>query len=296
VKPTLLILAAGMGSRYGGLKQLEPVGPSGEILLDYAVHDAIRAGFSRVVFVIRPDFAEDFRGKVSAKYAGRVETEHVFQTLDALPEGFEPPSGRKKPWGTGHAVWCAREVLDGPFMVIGADDFFGDDAFSQLGTFLSEAHDVEGEPSEFAMAGYRLDRTLSEHGTVSRGVCEVGPDGLLKSITEQTALDLKSLESLGLRGDAIVSMNCFGLTKGLFVSLDRQLRSFLSAHGDDPNAEFYLPVAVSTMIGAGIATVRVLPVSGSWFGVTHREERDEVRRAIAKLVEEGAYPGRLFAD
>ncbi len=293
IGPALLILAAGMGSRYGGLKQIDPVGPSGEILLDYAVFDAVRAGFDRVVFVIRPDIADAFRETIGSKYEGVIEVDYVQQTLDALPEGFSSHAKRAKPWGTGHAVWCAREALTVPFMVIGADDFFGADAFAQLGGFLS-AQRAEQEPLRFAMAGYRLDRTLSEHGAVSRGICEVANDGMLRHIEEHTAIDREKLGQSGLTGEEIVSMNCFGFTPGLFASLDRQLRDFLEAHGNDPKAEFYLPTAVSTMIGAGIATVKVLPVRGDWFGVTHREERARVQAAIAALVEQGIYPPQLF--
>jgi UTP-glucose-1-phosphate uridylyltransferase len=292
--PTLLVLAAGLGSRYGGLKQLDPVGPAGETILDYAVFDAVRAGFGRVVFVIRRDFEAAFRTQVAAKYAGRVVVNFVFQALDALPAGFAPPAGREKPWGTGHAVWCARDAIREPFAVIGADDFFGRDAFQKLAEFLSADRNSKIENRKFCMVGYRLDRTLSEHGTVSRGVCEVGADGLLRGIVERTAIDPAQLGRGELRGDATVSMNCFGFTPALFPALDAQLGEFLRATGGDAKREFYLPAVVSAMIARGEATVRVLPTPGEWFGVTHRGDRPRVVAALAALVQRGEYPPRLF--
>jgi len=292
--PTLLVLAAGLGSRYGGLKQLDPVGPAGETILDYAVFDAVRAGFGRVVFVIRRDFEAAFRTQVAAKYAGQVAVDFVFQALDALPAGFAPPAGREKPWGTGHAVWCARDAIHEPFAVIGADDFFGRDAFQKLAEFLSAERISEIENQKFCMVGYRLDRTLSEHGTVARGVCEVGADGLLRGIVERTAIDLAQLGRGDLRGDATVSMNCFGFTPALFPALDAQLGEFLRAGDAAATREFYLPVVVSAMIARGEATVRVLPTPGEWFGVTHRGDRSRVVAALAALVQRGVYPAKLF--
>ena len=291
--PTLLVLAAGLGSRYGGLKQLDPVGPAGETILDYAVFDAVRSGFGRVVFVIRRDFEAAFRTQVAAKYAGRVAVDFVFQALDALPAGFAPPTGREKPWGTGHAVWCARDAIREPFAVIGADDFFGRDAFQKLAEFLSADRKSEIENRKFCMIGYRLDRTLSEHGTVARGVCEIGADGLLRGIVERTAIDPAQLGRGDLRGDATVSMNCFGFTPALFPALDAQLGEFLRV-GGDAKREFYLPAVVSAMIARGEATVRVLPTPGEWFGITHRGDRPRVVAALAALVQHGAYPAKLF--
>jgi NDP-sugar pyrophosphorylase family protein len=283
-----------MGSRYGGLKQLDPVGPSGETILDYAVFDAIRAGFGRVVFVIRRDFDAEFRAKVGAKYEGRIAVDYVFQATDSLPEGFSVPAGREKPWGTGHAVWCARGAIDGPFAVVGADDFFSRDAFLRLAGFLGgDLAPVAGRES-FCMVGYRLARTLSEHGTVSRGICETGGDGMLLSITERTAIDPGQLGSGGLDPQQIVSMNCFGFTPALFGALDRELRAFLQARGGELKSEFYLPAVVSSMIAAGEASVRVLPTTGEWFGVTNREDRPRVVAALAGLGAAGEYPSRLF--
>ena len=292
--PTLLVLAAGMGSRYGGLKQLDPVGPSGETILDYAVYDAAQAGFRRVVFVIRRDFEQAFREKVAAKYAERIAVDFVFQAIDALPAGFTPPAGREKPWGTGHAVWCARDAIREPFAVVGADDFFGRDAFQQLARFLSALPAAAQKPAPFSMVGYRLDRTLSEHGSVSRGICDVAPDGRLRGIVERTAIDTAQIGRGELTGAETVSMNCFGFTPALFPALDEQLADFLRTRGNEPKSEFYLPAAVSTMIARREATVQVLPTTGDWFGVTNRDDRPRVVASLAALVHRGEYPARLF--
>ncbi len=288
--PTLLVLAAGMGSRYGGLKQIDPVGPSGETVLDYAVFDAWRAGFRRVVFVIRRDFEEIFRAKIGVRYAGRITVDYVFQALDALPDDFLPPPGREKPWGTGHAVWCAREAVTENFAAINADDFYGVDSFARLAAFLTEARGPQ-----FGMVGFKLANTLSEHGAVSRGVCATGGDGMLRSIVEQTGIAVAEVgKEKRFSGGETVSMNCWGFTPALFPALDTQLRGFLGTRGGDPKAEFYLPAAVSTMIGEGGATVRVLPTESAWFGVTYREDRPRVQAAIAELVAAGKYPEKLF--
>jgi len=302
---SLLVLAAGLGSRYGGLKQLDPVGPAGETLLDYAVFDAVRAGFGRVVFVIRRDFAAEFREKVGARYAGRVAVDYVFQALDALPPGFTPPAGREKPWGTGHAVWCAREAVRENFAVINADDFYGAEALQKLGKFLqgSEILNLKSEiqpgrtrpPAEFALAGYRLANTLSAHGSVSRGVCEVGADGALRSITEETNLSPSDVgPGRKFSGDETVSMNCWGFTPALFSALGAQLEEFLREQGGQAKAEFYLPAAVSLMIARGGASGRVLPTASTWFGVTYREDKPRVQAALAELVHRGDYPEKLF--
>jgi hypothetical protein len=307
--PTLLVLAAGMGSRYGGLKQIDPVGPAGETVLDYGVHDAIRAGFGRVVFIIRRDFEAVFREQVGNKYAGRITVDYVFQALDALPEGHTVPVGREKPWGTGHAVWCAREVVHEPFAVINADDFYGADSFSQLGKFLqanpgaargfdpmSGHQPPKSLAAQFAMVGFELRNTLSENGAVSRGICTADATGHLQGIVEQTGI-LASEVGAGkpYRGSEIASMNCWGFTPSLFEGLDRQLREFLSARGTESKSEFYLPAAVSTMIERHEAEVQVLPTSSTWFGVTYREDKARVVAAIAELVAAGAYPEKLFA-
>jgi len=287
---TLVVLAAGMGSRYGGLKQIDPVGPSGETVLDYAVFDAMRAGFTRVLFVIRRDFEALFREKIGGRYAGRVAVDYVFQSLDALPPGTVPPAGREKPWGTGHAVWCAREAITGNFAVINADDFYGADSFSQLANFLRER-----TGAEFAMVGFRLANTLSEHGVVSRGVTTSGADGRLQSIVEQVGIAPQEVGAgLKYSGEEIVSMNCWGFTPVLFPALDAQFKTFLASRAGDLKAEFYLPAAVSAMIGPGEASVRVLPTASTWFGVTYREDKPRVQAAITELVQAGRYPGSLW--
>jgi len=304
-----------MGSRYGGLKQIDPVGPSGETVLDYAVFDAIRAGFGRVVFVIRREFEAIFREQIGAKYAGRIGVDYVFQSAEALPEGLERTFVRQKPWGTGHAVWCARQAVRENFAVINADDFYGKDSFAQLGRFLTSetmgmpargnsdesSAETSGEKVsaanalEFSIVGFRLANTLSEHGAVSRGVCVADEHGALKSITERTGI-LPSDVGPGrtYSGDEIVSMNCWGFSPGLFQPLDEQFREFLVLRGDDPKAEFYLPAAVSEMIARGKAKVRVLPTDASWFGVTYRDDKPRVVAALAELVNRGLYPAKLF--
>ncbi len=295
MQPTLLVLAAGMGSRYGGLKQVDPVGPSGETVLDYAVFDAIRAGFGRVVFVIRREFEGHFREMIGGRYADRIAVDYVFQSLDALPEGFAVPAGREKPWGTGHAVWCAREAVRENFAVINADDFYGADSFAQLANFLKHARASAGAKAQFAMVGFRLANTLSEHGAVSRGVCALGGDGQLTSITEQTGI-VRDQVGPGrvFSGQETVSMNCWGFTPKLFGGMEGQFREFLAVRGAEPKAEFYLPAAVSTMIVRGEADVSVLATESAWFGVTYREDKPRVQAALNELVQAGLYPARLF--
>jgi hypothetical protein len=279
-----------MGSRYGGLKQIDPVGPGGETVLDYAVFDALRAGFNRIVFVIRRDIEVAFCKKVGAKYAGRVDVEYVFQSPDELPAGFRPAAGRGKPLGTGHAVWCARKRVREPFAVINADDFYGADSFSQLAMFLTGA----GHGDEFAMVGFRLAATLSEHGKVARGVCSVA-GGRLNAIDERAGIAPADVgPGRVYSGDETVSMNCWGFTAALFSALESEFAEFLAAKGGDPAAEFYLPAAVSAMIGKNAAEVRVLPARSTWFGVTYRDDMPKVAEAIADLVRRGLYPPKLF--
>jgi len=292
---TLLVLAAGMGSRYGGLKQVDPVGPSGETVLDYAVFDAIRAGFDRVVFVIRRDFEARFREQIGAKYCDRIQVDYVFQSLEALPAGFAAPAGRERPWGTGHAVWCAREALRGNFAVINADDFYGADSFVQLAAFLRAAPVEAARPADFAMVGFRLDHTLSEHGAVARGVCAADAAGRLRSIVEQTGITPDQVgNGRPFTGHETVSMNCWGFTPALLAGLDAQFRGFLAVRAGEAKAEFYLPAAVSAMIDRGEAAVRVLATESRWFGVTYREDKPRVQAALAELVQAGVYPARLF--
>jgi NDP-sugar pyrophosphorylase family protein len=278
-----------MGARYGGLKQIDPVGPAGETLLDYAVFDAAKAGFTRVVFLIRNEFEDAFRSTVAAKYRGRVEADFVFQSVADLPAGCAPVPGRERPWGTGHAVWCARAALGGPFAVINADDFYGAASYAALAAFLGSARGPR-----YAIGGFQLAHTLSESGSVSRGIC-AGADGLLASIVEETAIS-RSDVGPGRRftGQETVSMNLWGFTPDIFAGLEEGLRAFLAQKGSDPKAEFYLPVAVSRLIASGTATVGVIPCAETWFGITYREDRERVVAAIARLVRSGAYPARLF--
>jgi dTDP-glucose pyrophosphorylase len=287
--PSLLVLAAGMGSRYGGLKQIDPVGPSGETMLDYAVFDAIRAGFGRVVFVVRRELEEAFRTSVTAKYADRIAVELAFQSADDLPQGIAAAAGREKPWGTAHAVWCARFAVTGPFAAINADDFYGAGSFVRLAAFLRKA-----EVARFAMVGFRLANTLSENGTVSRGVCREEA-GRLAAITEEKAIARSDVGRGGrFTGDEVVSMNFWGFTPAVFGGLGEGLRAFLAARGSDPKAEYYLPVAISELISKGEASVEILPSEDEWFGITYREDRQRVSAAIRALVAKGAYPERLF--
>ncbi len=289
MQPTLLVLAAGMGSRYGGLKQIDPVGPSGETLLDYSVHDALRAGFDRVVFVIRRDFEDAFRQTIGAKYAGRIAVDYVFQAPDTLPAGLTPPVGRTKPLGTGHATWCAHTAIRAPFAVINADDFYGADSFQQLARFLRAVR-----PGQAAMVGFQLDRTLSESGAVSRGICDVAADGALRSVTERTGI-LASDVGNNYTGREIVSMNCWGFHPEIFPQLEMGLTAFLRAltPATQEKAEFYLPAAVSQLIAEKQLDVRVLPTTSAWFGVTYREDKPKVAAALAALVNAGEYPAQL---
>lgn len=287
---TLIVLAAGMGSRYGGLKQLDPVGPSGETILDYAVFDAIRAGFDRVTFVIRRDFEDLFREQVGSRYAQRVPVNYAFQSLDRLPPGCSVPAGRIKPWGTGHAVWCAREAVPGSFAVINADDFLGRDAFAQLADFMAHPD------ADHAMVGYRLGNTLSEQGSVSRGVCQVSAAGKLTEVVEHTGIARTDVgPGLSFTGEEIVSMNCWAFQPSFWDALDRQWQHFVTERLQEEKSEFYLPAAVSAEIAAGRAEVRVRPTSASWFGVTYREDKPLVEATLAKMVAEGEYPESLFS-
>jgi len=309
MKPTLLVMAAGMGSRFGGAKQIEPVGPNGETLLDYSVHDALRAGFDRVVFIIRTDFEAVFRERVGSRFEKRVAVDYVFQEIDRLPDPlFVPPAGRTKPWGTGHAVWCAANAVRRPFAVINADDFYGRDAFAGLAKFLAAAAKPSGAdtsaPARFAMAGYRIADTLSEHGTVSRGVCRVDAQTRLLGIEELAAIEaagdgsgrarLPDGTARFLAADTLVSMNCWGFTPAFFPMLEDGLLQFLATRGTDAKAEYYLPSAVAEAIHVGRAEVQVVPVRASWFGVTYREDKPRVIAAIAKLIASGEYPAALW--
>ncbi|MEI8292480.1 MAG: NTP transferase domain-containing protein [bacterium] len=296
MKTTLLVLAAGMGSRYGGLKQMDAVGPSGETLLDYSVYDAADCGFERVVFVIRRDFEEEFRERVGHRYEDRLDVGYAFQQLNDLPTGFSVPDGRQKPWGTGHAVLSARDAVDTPFMAINADDFYGHGAFATVGRFLRTSG--AGGP-RFCMGGYRLDATLSEHGTVSRGVCQVDAEGFLKTVREHTKIErtpsgiMDLAENVAFTGAERVSMNCWGFNPDVFPLLEEGFQSFFEKRGQEEKSEFYIPLAVAEMISQGAATVQILPVESQWFGVTYQEDRPLVVAALAELTSSGDYPSPL---
>lgn len=301
MKPTLLVLAAGMGSRYGGLKQVDPVGPSNEAIIDYSVFDAIRAGFGKIVFVIRKDIEDVFKEKISAKFADKIQVEYAFQQVEAfLPEEFPVPEGRTKPWGTGHAVLVAKDLIKEPFAVINADDFYGKESFELLGKYLSNAKDAQF--ADFSMVGFPLSNTLSEFGSVSRGVCDFDSNDNLKTITEKTSIEkngnngvyIENGEKIDLPGGTTVSMNMLGFTPVLFEHLEKMFFEFLKEQGDQVKSEFYIPSVVSDLISANIAKVKVLQTKSKWFGVTYQEDKPFVIDAVKKLVENGDYPTPLF--
>ena len=300
-QPSLLVLAAGMGSRYGGLKQLDPVGPGGETLMDYSIYDAKRAGFSRVVFLIRREMREVFEEQVSRKYQGILEVDYAYQDKDDLPGDFAYPKGREKPWGTGHAVWAAREALQGvPFAVINADDFYGAETFTELMKAFSSEPSSEGI-LECAMVGFRLSETLSEHGTVSRGICQT-KDGYLQSVEEWTQISGTDQVSgknpegdiLSLTGEETASMNVWAFPPDAFSPLGEGFSRFLESIPDLLKSEFYLPVAVDEWIRAGTGRASVRPASCSWMGVTYKEDKPRVEQMIGDLVGAGDYPDPLF--
>jgi dTDP-glucose pyrophosphorylase len=295
MKPTLVIMAAGIGSRYGGLKQIDPVGPSGEIVLDYSVYDAIQAGFGKVVFIIRPDIEEAFKEVIGHKLDGRIEVEYVFQTLDKLPAGFAVPEGRTKPWGTGQAVLAARSAVKEPFAVINADDFYGRESLRVVADRLKAA-DVNG--TDFCMAGFYIKNTLSPHGGVARGYCKV-QDGKLRRIVERYNIERKENGVIRYDGGTmadtdIVSMNTWGFTPRLFDFLERGFADFLSHKGAELKSEFYLLEVVDGMIQRGEATVAVLPTNEKWMGVTYADDKPQVMAGIRALVKAGIYPENLW--
>jgi hypothetical protein len=299
MKPTLFVLAAGMGSRYGGLKQIDGLGPNGETIMDYSVFDAMRAGFGKVVFVIRHDFEDDFRRVVVSKYEGKVPCEICFQSVDKLPEGYTLNPERTKPWGTNHAVLMARDIIHEPFAVINADDFYGRESFQVLADFL---HSVEGKQGEYCMVGYRVCNTLSENGSVSRGICSTDAEGFLTGVVERTHIEEVGQKIVFTEDgkDTVidpmspVSMNMWGFTPEYFQYVDEAFRAFLDAHGQELKAEFYIPTLVNDLIQAGRATCRVLDTPSRWFGVTYPEDRPQVVMKINTMIQEGIYPAKLF--
>ncbi len=288
-----------MGSRYGGLKQIDGLGPNGETIMDYSVFDAMRAGFGKVVFVIRHDFEDDFRRVVVSKYEGKVPCEICFQSVDKLPEGYTLNPERTKPWGTNHAVLMARDIIHEPFAVINADDFYGRESFQVLADFL---HSVEGKQGEYCMVGYRVCNTLSENGSVSRGICSTDENGFLTGVVERTHIEEVGQKIVFTEDgkDTVidpmspVSMNMWGFTPEYFQYVDEAFRAFLDAHGQELKAEFYIPTLVNDLIQAGRATCRVLDTPSRWFGVTYPEDRPQVVMKINTMIQEGIYPAKLF--
>jgi hypothetical protein len=296
--PTLLVLAAGMGSRYGGLKQIDPVGPSGETIMDYSIYDALRAGFGKVVFIIRKDIEEPFRQTIGSRFEKHIPVDYVFQELDKLPAGFAPPAGRTKPWGTTQAVFMAADAIAEPFAVINADDFYGAASYRAL------AGHLQSGTADYAMVGFILSKTLSDFGSVARGICQVGPDGDLTGVLELTSIErdgkgAKNTDPSGqitpLTGDELVSMNMWGFTPQVFPQLAHQFHAFLERNGAELKSECYLPSTVNSLVAAGEARVKVLSSPDAWFGVTYREDRPSVVASIGKLIAEGLYPKNLWA-
>ena len=299
MKPTLFVLAAGMGSRYGGLKQIDGLGPSGETIMDYSVYDALRAGFGKVVFVIRKDFEEAFRKAVISKYADKVPCEVCFQSVDSVPEGCTYNPERTKPWGTNHAVLMAKGLINEPFAVINADDFYGRESFQVLADYLKS---VEGTTGKYCMVGYRVANTLSENGSVSRGVCATDENGYLTDVVERTKIE-KVGDKIIYTEDGVdteiapnspVSMNMWGFTPEYFEYVEKAFVEFLQARGQELKSEFYIPTLVNDMIRSGKATCKVLDTTSKWFGVTYAEDRPQVVMKINNLVKEGVYPEKLF--
>lgn len=302
---TLLVLAAGMGSRYGGLKQIDPIGPNGEIILDYSVYDAVRAGFSKVVFVIRKEIEKDFRECVGKKIEKKIDVEYVFQGINDLPDGFTLPADRKKPWGTAHAILSAKNLLKEPFAVINADDFYGRSGYELLYKYLTEGAYYFRKQQLYFMVGYILRNTLSENGHVSRGVCEISDDDSLISVVERTKI-FKEKESgyikycdeenneRRLSGDEIVSMNMWGFSPSIFDFLEEDFIFFLRDKINDLKAEFFISTVVSDLISSGRAVVKVLRSRDQWFGITYKEDKDIVISKIRDLIDKKIYPTTLY--
>ena len=300
-KPTLVIMAAGMGSRFGGMKQITPVDAQGHIIMDYSIYDAVRAGFGRIVCIIKKEFEEDFEAAIGSRLREHVELVYAYQSLDQLPEGFEIPEERVKPWGTAHAVWCARHVIEGPFAVLNADDFYGKEAFEVIAKFLSE----DRASTEHAMVGYHLSNTLTENGSVARGVCACDENGFLKHIVERTKIVKKGEGAaytedeetyVDLPMDSLVSMNLWGFRKEALDGFEAKFRHFLTntLPSNPLKAEFFLPLIVSDMINEGTGTIRVLSSAARWHGVTYKEDLPSVVSAIQAMKDEGKYPEYLW--
>ena len=302
MKPTLFVLAAGMGSRYGGLKQLDGLGPNGETIMDYSIYDAIRSGFGKVVFVIRKDFENDFREKILSKYENHIPVELVFQSINDVPEGVKVPAERVKPWGTNHAVLMGKGVIKEPFATINADDFYGRESFEVLAKELSSL--AEGSKNQYCMVGYRVGNTLSESGTVSRGICETNEEGLLTSVVERTHIGWNAdhkvyyVDENGadqvISENTPVSMNMWGFTPEYFDYSEEYFINFAKANEGNLKAEFYIPLLVNDLVNSGTAKLKVLDTPAKWFGVTYAADRQGVVDKIAALVAAGEYPEKLF--
>ena len=300
MKPTLLVLAAGMGSRYGGLKQLDGVGPNGETIMDYSIYDAIRSGFGKVVFVIRKDFENDFRAKILRKYENHIPVETAFQSLDKLPEGFQIPEGRIKPWGTNHAVLMGKGVINEPFAVVNADDFYGRDSYVAIGKELIQA---VGKQNEYCMVGFRIGNTLSESGSVARGICETNKEGFLTTVVERTAVEciegeIQFVDENGkkvvLDENVPVSMNMWGFTPDYFDYSEEFFKQFLRNNMDNLKSEYFIPLIVNDLVTKKTARVKVLDTTSKWFGVTYAADRQGVVEKIQALIDAGEYPDKLF--
>ena len=289
---TLLIMAAGMGSRYGGLKQLDAIGPSGETIIDYSVYDAIKAGFTKVVFIIRTDFEQEFKSKITDKYEGQIQVEFAFQDLNDLPDEFTCPEGREKPWGTGHAILSARNVINEPFIAINGDDFYGRESFKVVADYYRKG------ANSFSMVAFKLDKTLSSFGGVTRGLCTVNDEKLNTVIEtadlQKTDYGVSSNRDIELDGSEPVSMNVWGFTPILFKYLEEKFVEFLSENGTEMKSEYLIPSVVNELIQSGQETVHVLRSGATWFGVTYKEDKPFVEGEIEKLVNKGEYPGKLF--
>lgn len=298
MKPTLLVLAAGMGSRYGGIKQMDSFGPSGETIIDYSIYDAIQSGYGKIVFIIREDFAEEFKNIFEPKLKGKIETEYVFQEMDSYTNGFQIPDGRTKPWGTAHAVLCAKDAINEPFAVINADDFYGRDAFEKSAKFLKQ----EANPQTYCIIGYQLSKTLSENGTVSRGVCETDSNNNLIGIVERIKVYREAGKIIYEEGErktelsenTPVSMNFWGFDPSVFDFIQKLFLEFLDENGENIKSEFFIPIIGDAFIQAPGRKIKVITTSSQWFGVTYREDAPEVKASIESLIEEGAYPKKLW--
>ena len=302
IKPTLLVLAAGMGSRYGGLKQMDAFGPNGETILDYSIYDAIREGFGKVVFVIRESFSEEFKAFFANKFDDKIEVDYVFQSLNNVPDQYEYHPDRTKPWGTAHAVWVAKDVIDGPFAVINADDFYGRDSYRILYEFLVDAN----VSRNYALVGYQLEKTLSDHGTVNRGVCATHDDNTLDNIVETLKIGYDEERKIHynnehgqksyLSGNTPVSMNMWAFLPDYFDHCGVMFKDFLKDRGQELKSEFFIPLLIDNLIKVGTKKVDVLDCTEEWFGVTYQEDKPFVMERLSKLIESGVYPENLWPE